>query len=66
MNLRSRVERLELKSNVGTIAARLGGMAVVTELPNGHYEIRDRRVLTDDELHEMLAGCTGRLLVLDI
>jgi hypothetical protein len=65
-DLKARVEKLEATSTAGTMAGWLGGMAVLEKRNDGHYESCDKCVLTEDELHEALAGWTGRELALDI
>ena len=65
-SLQSRVERLESKSTAGTVAAVLGGMAVVEHTEDGRVMLPGGEVVTEDELNARLAGCTGRLLYLDL
>ena len=64
MSIKTRIEKLESRSTAGTVAGALGGMAVVTRLPNGRYRLSDKREFTQAELDVLLRGCTGKLLIL--
>ena len=48
------------------VAAVLGGMAVVEHTEDGRVMLPGGEVVTEDELNARLAGCTGRLLYLDL
>lgn len=64
-NLKNRVDRLEAASP-DDIAGRLGGLAVVVPLPDGRFQLPDKREVTQGELDTLLHGARGRLLILRI
>jgi hypothetical protein len=64
-NLKNRVDRLEA-APPDDIAGWLGGLAVVVPLPDGRFQLPDKREVTQGELDTLLHGARGRLLILRI
>ena len=63
-NLKTRVKYLEKVSTVGTVAGVLGGTAVVRRVEGGLFHLPSGEIVTEDQLHERLRGCSGHLLIL--
>jgi hypothetical protein len=65
-NLQTRLAKLETGQPADTVAARLGGMAVAEHDADGNVVLAGGETISEAELDARLAGCTGRLIFLDL